>query len=178
MTHQDTGSIVLVEMGEPSYRKYRETLIRDYAADKARAGVWSREEAEGKSASDIDGLLPRGPATPNHYLYSVRDQSLPAEIGVLWISPQDAGVGRSVWIYDIIVHENFRRQGYATRILNLTEDRARELGADKVEFQVFGHNQAARALYEKAGYRPTSIIMSKPLTPTTPEHQHSARTIS
>ena len=165
MTHEDPGTITLVEMDEPSYRKYREILVRDYAVDKARAGVWSPEEAEGKSASDIDGLLPRGPGTPDHYLYSVRDQSVPAEIGVLWISPQDAGAGRSVWIYDIIVHEDFRRQGYATRILNLAEDRARELGADRIEFQVFGHNHAARALYEKAGYTPTSIIMAKPLTP-------------
>lgn len=39
MTHQDTGSITLVELDEPSYRKYRETLVRDYAADKARAKI-------------------------------------------------------------------------------------------------------------------------------------------
>lgn len=165
MTHHDTRGTTLIEMDEPSYLKYRETLVHAYAADKVRAGVWSPEEAVGRSASDIDGLLPRGPATPGHYLYSAQDQSLPAEVGVLWISPQDAGVGRTVWVYDIIVHENFRRQGYATRILALAEDRARELGADKLELHVFAHNHAAKALYEKAGYRPTSIIMSKPLTP-------------
>jgi RimJ/RimL family protein N-acetyltransferase len=41
---------------------------------------------------------------------------------------------------------------------------ARELGADKVELHVFGHNQGARALYEKLGYTPTSIVMVKPLS--------------
>ena len=164
MTHRHTEEVTLVGLDEASFRKYRESLVRDYAADKVRAGVWSPEEAEEKSANDLDGLLPEGPATPEHYLYSVVDQSIPAEVGILWISPRDSGVGRSVWIYDIIVHEKFRRRGYASRILRLTEDRARELGADKIELQVFGHNHAARALYEKAGYRPSAIFMSKPLT--------------
>ena len=164
MTQQDTDRIRLIELDEPSYRKYRETLIRDYAADKVRSGVWSPEEAEKRSADDVDGLLPEGPATPNHHLYSVEDESVPAEIGILWISPRESGVGRSAWIYDIIVHEQFRRRGYASRILHLVEDKARELGANKVELHVFGHNHAAQALYEKTGYQPTSIIMSKPLT--------------
>ena len=164
MTHRNTEGVTLVGLEEASFRKYRESLVRDYAADKVRSGVWSSEEAEEKSANDIDGLLPEGPATPEHYLYSVEDQSIPAEVGILWISPRDSGVGRSVWIYDIIVHEKFRRRGYASRILRLADDRARELGADKIELHVFGHNHAARVLYEKTGYRPTSITMSKPLT--------------
>ena len=151
-------------MDEAPFRQYRHHLVRDYAADKVRAGVWSKEEAEGAAAKDVDGLLPEGPATPNHHLYSVRDEALPAEVGVLWISPRDSGVGRSVWIYDIIVHEQFRRRGHATRILQLAEDKARELGATRVELHVFGHNHGARTLYEKAGYRATSIIMAKPVS--------------
>jgi RimJ/RimL family protein N-acetyltransferase len=164
MTHRNTDSVTLFELDEAPYRKYCESLIRDYAADKVRAGVWSPEEAEGKSANELVGLLPDGLATPDHYLYSVEDQSVPAEIGILWISTRDTGVGRSVWIYDIIVYEKFRRRGYASRILHLAEDRARELGADKIELHVFGHNHAAQALYVKSGFRPTDIVMSKPLT--------------
>ena len=138
--------------------------MRDYAADKVRAGVWSADEAEDKSAKELDGLLPEGTATRDHSLYSVRDESVPAEVGILWISPRDSGAGRSLWIYDIIVHEQFRRRGYARQILDLVEDKARELGADKVELHVFGHNHGARALYDKMGYTTTSIIMSKPVT--------------
>jgi RimJ/RimL family protein N-acetyltransferase len=164
LTRHNTYAVRLVEMDEGSYHEYRETLVREYAADKVRAGVWSKEEAEGAAAKDVDGLLPEGPATPNHHLYSVRDETLPAEVGVLWISPRDSGVGRSVWIYDIIVHERFRRRGYATHILQLAEDKARELGAITVELHVFGHNRGARTLYEKIGFTATSIIMSKPIT--------------
>ena len=164
MTHRNTEGVTLVNLDEASYRNYRESLVREYAADKVRAGVWSPDDAEEKSANELDGLLPDGPATPDHELYSVEDRSIPAEVGTLWISPRDAGVGRSVWIYDIIVYEKFRRRGYAGHILHLAEDRARELGADKIELHVFGHNHTARAIYEKMGYRPTAIIMSKPLT--------------
>ena len=164
MTHRNTEGVTLIELDETSYRKYRESLVRDYAADKVRASVWSPEEAEAKSANELDGLLPDGPATPDHYLYSVEDQSIPAEVGILWISPRDSGVGTSVWIYDIIVHQKFRCRGYASRILDLVEDKARQLGVERVELHVFGHNQGARALYEKLGYTPTSIVMAKPVS--------------
>jgi RimJ/RimL family protein N-acetyltransferase len=150
-------------MDEASFREHRKHLIRGYAADKARAGVWSADEAEDRSEKEVDGLLPEGTATRDHYLYSVRNESGPAEVGILWISTRDSGAGRSLWIYDIMVHERFRRRGYASRILELVEDKARELGAGKVEFHVFGHNLGARALYEKLGYTATSIVMAKPV---------------
>ena len=149
-------------MDETPFREYREYLVRDYAQDKVRSGAWSKAEAEDKSANAVDGLLPEGPATRGHFLYSVRDESVPAEVGILWVSPRDSG--RSLWIYDIIVHERFRGRGYASRILDLVEDKARELGARKVELHVFGHNYGARALYEELGYTATSIVMAKPVS--------------
>jgi RimJ/RimL family protein N-acetyltransferase len=151
-------------MDETPFREYRKHLVREYAQDKVRSGVWSKAEAEDKSASDVDGLLPEGPTTRGHFLYSVRDESVPAEVGVLWISPRDSGAGQSLWIYDILVDERFRRRGYASRILELVDDKARELDAGKVELHVFGHNHRARALYEKLGYTATSIVMAKPVS--------------
>jgi len=43
------------------------------------------------------------------------------------------------------------------------EERAIELGAASVELHVFGHNPAARALYEKVGYETMSVVMAKRL---------------
>src|SRR5215213_1966240 len=127
MTPEGMNGVRLVEMDETSYRGYRKHLVRDYANDKVRAGVWSKTEAEDKAADDVDRLLPEGPATQDHFLYSVRDESVPAEVGVLWISARDSGAGRSIWIYDIIVHQQFRRRGHAYRTLELVEHKAREL---------------------------------------------------
>jgi RimJ/RimL family protein N-acetyltransferase len=164
MALQEPENVTLVEMDETPFRQYIKHLVRDYAADKVRSGVWSKAESEDKAARELDGLLPDGTATRGHYLYVVRDESIPAEVGMVWISPRDSGAGRSLWIYDVIVHDRFRRRGYASRILHLVEDRARELDAAKVELHVFGHNHGARALYEKLGYTPTSIVMAKPVT--------------
>jgi RimJ/RimL family protein N-acetyltransferase len=164
MTRPEPENVVLVELEETPFREYRRHLVRDYAADKVRAGVWSAKEGEDKAAKELEGLLPDGTLTRGHFLYAVRDESVPAEVGVLWISPRDDGPGRTLWIYDIVVHDGFRRRGYASRILHLVEDKARELGAGKVELHVFGHNHGARALYENAGFKPTSIIMTKPVT--------------
>lgn len=158
------NEVTLVELDVARFREYRKHLVRDYAEDKVRAGVWSADKAEAKSSGEVDGLLPQGTATPDHFLFAVIDESVPAEVGILWITPRDTDVGRSVWIYDVIVHKTFRRRGYARKILDLVEIKARELGADKIELHVFGHNHGARALYKKMGYETTSLIMSKPLT--------------
>ena len=153
--------IKLVELDEAPYRAYRGDLTRDYAPDKVRAGAWSPAEAESMAAQELDELLPEGPATRDHFLYSVRDDSVPADVGILWFALRDSGVGRILWIYDIIIHEHFRRKGYASRTLELVQDRAKQLGARSVELHVFGHNYGARALYEKMGFNETSITMVK-----------------
>lgn len=163
MTPARSGEIKLVELAEAPFREYRERLAREYAEDKVRAGVWSQAEAEVRASRELEELLPEGPSTRDHFLYSVRDDDLPAEVGIVWFAVNNSGVGRSIWIYDIIIHEQFRRRGYARRALELVDDRARELGASKVELHVFGHNEGARALYEQMGYGVTSIIMAKQL---------------
>jgi len=161
MTPQEIDNISLVELDDAPFREYRDHLVRDYAADKVRAGAWSESEAQIRAAKDVDGLLPEGPATQGHFLYSVREDAADAEVGTVWFALRDSGVRMYVWIYDIIINENFRRRGYASRTLELVEARAKELGAKSVELHVFGHNQGAQALYEKVGYSVTSITMAK-----------------
>jgi RimJ/RimL family protein N-acetyltransferase len=110
----------------------------------------------------VDGLLPQGPNAHNNFLYSVRDES--DEVGIVWFALRDSGVGRSVWIYDII-HEGFRRRGYASRTLELVEDMAKKLGARCLRLHGFSHNHGAQALYEKIGYTATSLTVAKAVQP-------------
>ena len=142
---------------------FREHLAGHYAKDKVDAGVWSAEEAPRRARADLDGLLPNRTSTRDHFLYEIRDASTSEEVGTLWLAVRDGGAGRSAWIYDIEIFAPFRRKGYARKTLEAAERRATELGADKIELHVFGHNGAARALYEAAGYTPTSIVMTKHL---------------
>ena len=153
----------LVEMPGERFPRYREDLMREYAQDKVRAGVWSPEEAQRRAAADTDGLLAQGTNTEGHYLYLLRDRSAGEEVGVVWLAVQDTDAGRSVWVYDIQIHEPFRRRGHGTEALRSVEKRAAELGAQKVELHVFGHNPGARVLYERSGFVTTSVVMSKRL---------------
>jgi len=145
------------------FLRYRENLVREYAKDKVRAGVWSPEEAPRRARTATDGLLAQGTDTEGHYLYLLRDRPAGEEVGVVWLAVQDTSVGRSLWIYDIQIHEPFRRRGHGTEALRAVEKRAAELGAQKVELHVFGHNSGARALYERSGFATTSVVMSKRL---------------
>ncbi|HKH57940.1 MAG TPA: GNAT family N-acetyltransferase [Rubrobacter sp.] len=163
MTPQDMANVRLVELDEATFQEYKKHLVRDYAADKVRAGAWSRAEAESNAAKDLDGLLPEGPVTRNHLLFAATDDSIPAEVGIVWFALTDSGVGRSVWIYDLFIHENFRRRGYASQTLSLVEQRAAQLGATSVGLHVFGHNKGAQALYKQQGFNTTSITMAKPI---------------
>lgn len=153
----------LTPMPEEHFPRFRAHLARHYARDKAEAGAWSPEEAPGRAERDLAGLLPDGTATKDHYLYEITDASTSEVVGTLWFAVQGGGAGRTVWIYDIEIFAPHRRKGYATKTLQAAEGKAVELGADRVELHVFGHNAAARTLYEGAGYSPTSIVMSKRL---------------
>jgi GNAT superfamily N-acetyltransferase len=111
-----------VELSEAAFRVYRKELLWDYAQDIGRAGVWSGEEAEDRAAREqLDGLLPMGTATEGHFLYAVWDDSIESTVGNLWLVVGDSSIGRSVWIYDILIHERFQRQGYGARTLSLLE---------------------------------------------------------
>ncbi len=54
----------LVPMTDAEYAEYLTWIIPDYAADHVRAGNWSAEEAEAKSAAEMQELLPMGRAHP------------------------------------------------------------------------------------------------------------------
>ena len=153
----------LTPLPEERFPAFRAHLATHYARDKVDAGVWSPEEAPRWARADLDGLLPGGTSTRDHFLYAVTDASTAEEVGTLWFAVQNPGAGRSVWIYDIEIFDPFRRKGYATKTLEAVEGKAAELGADRIELHVFGHNEPARTLYEASGYRPTSIVMAKRL---------------
>lgn len=155
--------ISLTALPEERFPAFRAHLARHYARDKVDAGVWSPQEAPRRAEADLDGLLPDGTNTRDHFLYAVRDASTSEEVGTLWFAVQNPGAGRMVWIYDIEIFNPFRRKGYATKTLQAAERKAQELGADRIELHVFGHNEAARTLYEASRYRSTSIVMAKRL---------------
>jgi RimJ/RimL family protein N-acetyltransferase len=53
----------------------------------------------------------------------------------------------------LMVARAHRRQGVGSALLRAAEEWARDTGIRKLELSVFPHNEPARALYERQGYR-------------------------
>jgi ribosomal protein S18 acetylase RimI-like enzyme len=160
---QDAGTTRLVPMSEAAYGQWREAALADYAADNVAAGRWPAASALERSRKEFEELLPRGLATPDHFLFEILDAQ--TSVGVLWFAVVEQAGERHAYVYDVMVHPAQRRHGHALRAFALLEEEARALGLARIGLHVFGHNPGAQALYRRLGYVVTGLNMVKPLAP-------------
>jgi RimJ/RimL family protein N-acetyltransferase len=154
--------VVFFQLNEPEYAKWRESAIREHAADLVRAGYGEEERSTENSEKELSSILLDGLKTSGQYICSVVDERDSQQVGVIWYGEFPRRKD-TIFIYDIRIDERFRGRGYGAAALRLVEDRARELDKKRIALHVFGHNQRARKLYEELGYKPTSISMAKNL---------------
>ena len=69
----------------------------------------------------------------------------------------------AAYIHFLATSPFFRRQGVARRLLASCEGWAREIGLLELALDVEAHNEAARALYEAAGFRESRTLDSSAL---------------
>ncbi len=150
-------------MTQEHYEAWLPGSVADYAHEHVVSGRWSEAESLEKSREEHQRLLPQGPATPGHHLWSIVRATDREPVGMLWIQVMDKPTRRA-FIFNIEIDERFRRRGYALQAMTRLEDEARHMGLESIGLHVFGHNTAARPLYEKLGYVATNINMSKLLT--------------
>jgi ribosomal protein S18 acetylase RimI-like enzyme len=157
--------VQLIPIEENDYQAWLKAGIEEYAAEKVKAGFWTPSEGLQRSREEFDHLLPDGRAAPRSWIYSIVNERA-EKVGVIWYKPlSDAADNRTAYIYDLIVFEPFRRQGYAAQAMRRLEDFARQEGFVSMALNVFGHNQGAIDLYRKLGYSVTSMNMAKPISP-------------
>jgi ribosomal protein S18 acetylase RimI-like enzyme len=91
--------------------------------------------------------------TDTEYLLGSPDQDAPpAAVGQLrfrhsvWMAAPDC------WLEDLYVAPHARRRGVAAALVELTLERARARGCRRVELDVTEDNEAALALYRRAGF--------------------------
>jgi ribosomal protein S18 acetylase RimI-like enzyme len=150
-------------MTEATFRRFLARTIPEYAAEKVRSGQWASEGSQARAEGEYRMLLPLGPFTPENVLYDLHDPGVQADVGVLWYALRDEGAGRMAFVYEVETLPEFRRRGYATQAFALLEQDAAQRGAGNIQLHVFGHNHAARALYQGLGFAETNVIMRKEL---------------
>jgi len=69
------------------------------------------------------------------------------------------------FIHDVVVEEAGRRTGVATALIDAAVEWLRGRGAPRVVLSTAAPNEAARRLFERLGFRPTMIEMTKELDP-------------
>ena len=151
----------LVPMTQAEFDMFLERLIPEYAADNVRAGYWSEDEALEKSRQQTMSLLSEGLQTKDHYLYTLYDSD--ETVGMMWLRAEFDRPIKSGFIFDVEIKEEFRGKGYGKQAMLLIEEKARELGIKRMGLHVFVYNDVAKNLYERIGYKVSSLNMLKDL---------------
>ncbi len=151
----------LFPMTPDELERYWKAAVEDYAQEHVRAGNWLPSEALQKAEKQFHQLLPDGTATPGQHLFTIEDAETASRVGMIWFAENRSRAEPVAFIYDFLIYPEYRRKGYGAQAMQAVEEEIRKLGISKIELHVFGHNTAARALYEKAGYGIAGIYMSK-----------------
>ncbi len=153
----------LEPMTQAEFEAFDEHDIREYAAAEVQGGFWSEADALDKAREAHRRLLPDGPRTKDHFLYTIRDPESGAAVGVLWMMADRSSAKPAGFIYDIEIHEPYRRHGYARQAMLELEKVAHQMGLQQLALHVFAYNTGARQLYESLGYSVASLNMLKDL---------------
>jgi ribosomal protein S18 acetylase RimI-like enzyme len=154
---------LLSSMTEAEFSAYLALAIPDFAQGKVEAGQWAPAESLELSRKVYADLLPQGLATPDHFLFTVRDAATSDNVGMLWFAAQERGGQRIAYVYDVSIDTEHQRKGHASRAFAALEAEVQTRGLTGIALHVFGQNTGAQALYQKLGYLPTNINMFKQL---------------
>ena len=151
------AALRLRPMTQDEYATYRERSEREYADEMAAAGQLDAQGAAERAAEEFGRLLPDGLASPRMHLWTAEVDGEPVALG--WIELRERPTGTSAWVFDVRVEESRRGEGLGRELMEALHAAARDLGATTVGLNVFGHNTAARRLYESLGYQVTAQQM-------------------
>jgi ribosomal protein S18 acetylase RimI-like enzyme len=150
--------ITLDLMDSTEFQKYLSFAIKNYAEQHVQAGNWNEQESISKATEQYTQLLPDGEKTANNKLYTIRFED--HAVGMIWMTLKSNNKG---FIYDINIWEGYQGRGYGKQAMEEIEMVGRKLGLKNIGLHVFAHNNIARGLYEKLGYKETDIVMVKEL---------------
>jgi len=124
------------------------------------SGAWQPEEAAERGKKVVEALLPHGLSTPDQFLYTIENE-WNTPVGYMWFGLREGGQGRFATLYELVIFEQYRRQGFASQALLALENKVREQAGFQIILHVFGHNESARALYRRSGYVERNVTMVK-----------------
>jgi len=159
--------VTLAPMGDADFQDYLGMSVGNLANDKIRSGQWAPQTALERAHASFHELLPLGRVTPGHDLFTIRDGRSGLRVGFLWIGVQARADLAVAYVYDVLILSASRRMGYGLRTFEALDRLVAERGLTGIALHVFGHNTAARALYERIGFVTTNLNLFKRIGPRT-----------
>ncbi|UZJ58666.1 GNAT family N-acetyltransferase [Pseudomonas sp. KU26590] len=153
----------LIAMSAADFQAFADRSVAGYARDIVRTYGVPDAPAFTRARADFNELLEDGLETEGHYFYRVciGDE---VEVGSLWIGVvENPPLPTRLFVYDLEIHQAFRRQGLGRQALSAVEFWGIERGIRRLELNVFSDNVAARTLYETSGMAACEITMGKDL---------------
>jgi RimJ/RimL family protein N-acetyltransferase len=152
------GRLRLEPMSDADIAVFPMSQLEEYTKQIEVYGGWTAEDARAKAERDMALTFPGGQLLPGHHLFHLLEEATGEWAGILWYRRDERGL----WLFQVTIEESRRGQGLGREAMELLEAEARRLGAPRIELNVFGGNDAARALYRAMGYREDAVTMSKP----------------
>lgn len=149
----------LKEMNEEEFDQYLAYFIPDYAKDVSENFMIPLEKALEESKNLMGDLFPDKQNSADQHIYNIYSLEDEKNIGVIWYNIQTES--NKAYIYHILIHEAFRKRGFASLVLEELEGTMRSEGVTSMGLNVFGNNPGAQRVYEKLGYQPASVAMGK-----------------
>lgn len=153
--------IQLRPMSEEEFAALKAAMYASYPEERARAvgGTATEEEIE-IGRRQVDELMGEGlRSKAHHYWKMVAPDADLGAVGDLWVFVDETK--HRAFIYFIGTDEAYRGRGYGYQALEALEAAVRPLGVTQIALNVFGDNDVARRLYERAGYQAQAISMAK-----------------
>ncbi len=122
--------------------------IVDQTWEVAEEGRWIGREVPFDRGERRDRLAAAVSSGTSCLLVALAGSEAPEMAGHIWMSVQPYGVAD----FGMLVVQRWRHHGVGTALLDAGISWARQTGVHKVSLEVWPHNEAAIALYRKAGF--------------------------
>ncbi len=122
------------------------------------------DQASALADEQTASMLPDRLESPGQFVFAIEDEDTGERVGDAWLARRESPLlGALAFVASIEIAKPFRRRGFARQAMLFLEDEARSRGLDRITLNVYGDNDAARALYLSLGHAERAITMGKEL---------------
>ena len=152
--------VTLRPMTDDELDAYRAWALANLVRQLAQARGLDETLVRPVAERQLEAVLPGGrPRAGQVHAFSIVEAD--ERVGSLLCGTlADVGPPR-LFLYDLVVDDACRGRGLGRAAMTALETFAASLGASAIALDVFGHNLAARALYESLGYEVQQLGMAK-----------------